>query len=172
VRILDGCHNSVTARDVDGTRAWLHRKGAAPADAGLAVIPGSRGDFSFLVEPDPSCGHALWSIAHGAGRKIARGDARAKLKPRYRHDDLSRNPFGGRIVCGDEQLLWEEAPDCYKDAAGVVADLAGAGLLRTIAVLAPVVTFKTSLGKPAERQTPGGRDRRERHALGRRRERR
>ena len=148
IRLLDVCHNSVTSRITANGPAWLHRKGAAPADAGPVVIPGSRSDFSFLVEPDPSREDALWSVAHGAGRKMARGEARAKLKQRYRRDDLCRNRFGGRVVCGDEQLLWEEAPDCYKDVGSVIADLELAGLVRVIAVLSPIVTFKTSLGQP------------------------
>lgn len=30
---------------------WVHRKGAAPADCGIVVIPGSRGTFSYVVKP-------------------------------------------------------------------------------------------------------------------------
>lgn len=41
-RLLDICHNSVTPH----RGGWLHRKGAAPADKGLIVIPGSRGDMT------------------------------------------------------------------------------------------------------------------------------
>jgi release factor H-coupled RctB family protein len=29
----------------------LHRKGAAPADKGVVPCPGSRGDFTWLLEP-------------------------------------------------------------------------------------------------------------------------
>jgi len=140
-RVLDICHNSVTA---DGCGCWLHRKGAAPADRGPVMIPGSRGDLSFLVRPIEGQDEALRSLAHGAGRKIARHEAKAKLRPRYRREDLARNPFGGHVVCGDEALLWEEAPDCYKDAAGVIADMVAAGLVAVIASFSPVATFKTS----------------------------
>jgi release factor H-coupled RctB family protein len=143
-RVLDICHNSVTAAVQDGCACWLHRKGAAPADRGPVVIPGSRGDLSFLVRPIEGREEALRSLAHGAGRKIARHEAKAKLRPRYRRQELERNPFGGRVVCGDEALLWEEAPDCYKDAAGVIADLVEAGLVAVIASFQPVATFKTS----------------------------
>ncbi|HSP79542.1 MAG TPA: RNA ligase RtcB family protein, partial [Myxococcaceae bacterium] len=48
-RVLDVCHNSVTPKDFDGRTRWLHRKGAAPSDAGPVVIPGSRGALSYLV---------------------------------------------------------------------------------------------------------------------------
>ncbi len=144
--VLDVCHNNVVEAAVDGCACWLHRKGAAPADKGPVVIPGSRGDVSFLVEPVPDRDDALWSLAHGAGRKLARHEAKAKLKGRWRREDLERNPFGGRVVCGDDRLLWEEAPGAYKDASSVVGDLEAAGLLRVVAVLRPIVTFKCSLG--------------------------
>lgn len=143
-RRLDVCHNDVTAAIVDGCRCWLHRKGAAPADSGPVVIPGSRGDVSVLVSPTEGRDEALFSLAHGAGRKMTRSEARGKLRGRYRKDDLTRNRWGGRVVCGNEHALWEEAPDAYKDVSRVVGDLEEAGLLRVVAVLRPVVTFKSS----------------------------
>jgi release factor H-coupled RctB family protein len=74
-RVLDICHNSVTPHQ----GGWLHRKGAAPADRGLVTIPGSRGDFSYLVEPlSDHADHALHSLAHGAGRKWKRDRARLR----------------------------------------------------------------------------------------------
>jgi release factor H-coupled RctB family protein len=168
-RILDVCHNSVTAAVIDGCACWLHRKGAAPTDRGPVVVPGSRGDLSFLVQPNPDREDALRSLAHGAGRKLARHEAKGKLKGLYRRGDLERNPFGGRVVCGDELLLWEEAPECYKDASSVVGDLEAAGLLSVIAACRPVVTFKTLQG--ARDETRGGwkRERREARHAGRRR---
>jgi release factor H-coupled RctB family protein len=171
-RILDVCHNSVTAAVIDGCDCWLHRKGAAPADQGPVVIPGSRGDLSFMVQPEPKREDALRSLAHGAGRKLARHEAKGKLKGLYRREDLERNPFGGRVVCGDELLLWEEAPECYKDVSSVVGDLEAAGLLSVVATFRPVVTFKTSQGARDEtRGNRGGwkRERREARDVGRRR---
>jgi len=151
-RVLDICHNSVTTARIDGCNCWLHRKGAAPADAGPVVIPGSRGDLSFVVMPMPDTAQSLWSLAHGAGRKLARHEARGKLRGVYRREDLERTPFGGRVVCGDEMLLWEEAPECYKDVASVVDDLVAAELVSVVASFQPVVTFKTSVGATVEEQ--------------------
>lgn len=147
--ILDICHNSVLSYQFGDCACWLHRKGAAPTDQGPVVIPGSRGDVSFLVHPKPDP-ISLHSIAHGAGRKIARGEARGKLEHRYKIADLQQNRWGGRVVCGERQLLWEEAPDCYKDATSVVTDLVRAGLVEIVAVLRPLVTFKTSEGARVE----------------------
>ncbi|GJD53095.1 RNA-splicing ligase RtcB [Methylobacterium crusticola] len=149
-RLLDVCHNAVTPVEAGGCRCLLHRKGAAPSDRGPVVVPGSRGDVSVLVEPVPDRADAPWSLAHGAGRKLARHEAKAKLKGRLRREDLARNPFGGVVVCGDEHLLWEEAPGAYKPAASVVGDLEAAGLVRVVAVLHPLVTFKCSLDPDGE----------------------
>lgn len=145
-RMLDICHNSVSPVDDQGCACWLHRKGAAPADAGPVIIPGSRNDLSFLVQPlNPSL--ALASLAHGAGRKIARKQAHAKLARLYPNKaNLKRNRWGGQVVCGEADLLWEEAGECYKDATTVVADLETAGLLTVIATFRPIVTFKSSEG--------------------------
>ena len=160
VPLLDVCHNDVVAVAAGGCRCWLHRKGAAPADRGPVVIPGSRGDLSYLVEgiPGAAAEATLRSLAHGAGRKLARHEARAKLRGLHRREDLTRTRFGGRVVCGEEALLWEEAPEAYKDIDGVVGDLVAAGLCRVLAVLEPLVTFKTSAATPARDDA----DRRER----------
>jgi release factor H-coupled RctB family protein len=123
----------------------LHRKGAAPSDRGLVPIPGSRGSVTYLVEPLPAPPDALSSLAHGAGRKHDRasmlGDRRQAVSNRER---LTRNPFGGHVICTDRQLLLEEAPEAYKDITKVVADLEAEGLARVVAVLRPLLTFKTA----------------------------
>lgn len=148
--ILDVPHNVVAPMMLGGCQCWLHRKGAAPADAGPVLIPGSRGDLSWLVQPTADTEMSLRSLAHGAGRKMARHEAEAKLRGRYRRDELRRNPWGGRVVCGEDRLAWEEAPECYKPVASVVGDLVDAGLITLIAALRPLVTFKTSEGSRQE----------------------
>lgn len=147
--VLDVCHNGVCPVAAGGCACWLHRKGAAPADQGPVVIPGSRGSFSYLVEPvGPQEGN-LWSLAHGAGRKWSRDTAAAKVGRQVRDgkgglDGLARTALGGRVVCEDKALLLEEAPPAYKDIDRVVGDLVEAGLVRVIAVYRPVLTFKTA----------------------------
>lgn len=140
---LDICHNIVTPyRD-----GWLHRKGAAPADRGLIVIPGSRGDLSFLVRPrEEQAGQALHSLAHGAGRKWSRSEARAKLSDRVRVAELERTALGSRVICEDRRLIYEEAPQAYKRIERVIADLADASLIDVIASFRPLITYKTRRG--------------------------
>ena len=136
---LDVCHNSVTRFET----GWLHRKGAAPADKGPVVIPGSRGSLSYLVAPKPENQGALFSLAHGAGRKWKRSDAKSRLSHRYRVADLQKTDLGGRVICEDKALIYEEAPQAYKDISQVISDLEAFGLIDIIATLKPVITYKT-----------------------------
>ena len=140
--ILDICHNSVEARDFDGKDYWLHRKGAAPSTEGAVVIPGSRGAFSYLVVPKNVGPASAFSLAHGAGRKWSRTDSRARLEKRYTAKDLTRTELGSHVICEDKQLLYEEAPQAYKNITIVVDDLVRAGLIDVIAVLRPQITYK------------------------------
>ncbi len=142
-RILDICHNSVLSAMVDEKPVWLHRKGAASVEGGPIIIPGSRGDYSYLVVP-LDCQATLMSVAHGAGRKMARHEAAVKAKERYGNQGLLTNPWGGRVVCGDPTMAKEEAPLAYKNVGTVVDTLVQAGLVQVVAVLRPVVTFKSS----------------------------
>jgi release factor H-coupled RctB family protein len=139
-RMLDICHNSVTPHH----GGWLHRKGAAPADKGLVVVPGSRGDMTYLVRPRlERADEALHSLAHGAGRKWSRSEARDKLVRRFSIADLQRTKLGSRVICEDRDLIYEEAPQAYKDIHQVLRDLEHAGLVDLIATLRPLVTYKT-----------------------------
>ena len=113
----------------------LHRKGAAPSDRGPVVIPGSRGTLSYLVQPSGESASSLDSLAHGAGRKWKRGEARARLSARQRPEDLQKTALGGQVICEDKDLLYDEAPEAYKGIDRVVADLVDAGLCRIIATL-------------------------------------
>jgi release factor H-coupled RctB family protein len=147
--LLDVNHNLVS--QVIGTEpGWLHRKGATPSDQGLVVIPGSRGDYSWLVEPIADASHAsttLWSLAHGAGRKWKRSDCKGRLSHKYSQADLRRTRLGSLVICEDKTLLYEEAPQAYKDSRQVIDDMQQAGLIRLVAKFKPVLTFKTQGGR-------------------------
>jgi len=142
-RVLDVVHNSVEPCPALGADCYLHRKGAAPADRGAVVIPGSRGDQSYLVEPLGDGVANLRSLAHGAGRKWQRSAAKGKLGAKADASRLLRTRLGSRVICEDKQLLFEEAPEAYKAIEQVIAPLQRAGMLRVIAVLTPLLTYKT-----------------------------
>ena len=146
--VLDVNHNLVSPETIDGVQGWLHRKGATPSDAGYVVIPGSRGDYSYLVKPLLNQlheqNHNLCSLAHGAGRKWKRGDCQSRLSHKYKREDLYRTALGSRVICGNKELLYDEAPQAYKKCESIILDMATAGLIEIIARLRPVLTFKTN----------------------------
>ncbi len=50
---------------------------------------------------------------------------------------------GGRVICEERDLLYEEAPMAYKNIEVVIGDLVEAGLVSVIATLRPLLTYKT-----------------------------
>jgi release factor H-coupled RctB family protein len=163
-RVWDGCHNSITPVEVGSARcadlggppqgasqrdvpageaAWLHRKGAVDANADFVVIPGSRGSLSYLVKPTGNGESHAWSLAHGAGRKWSRSEARQRIRERFSVAELAQTGLGGRVVCEARDLLYEEAPAAYKNIEAVIADLVASGLASVIATLRPLLTYKT-----------------------------
>lgn len=167
--VLDSCHNSISCRSRRKeaqtsnamershgigaedrslltsfpTTVWLHRKGAAPSDKGPVIIPGSRGTFSYLVQPVGDQSANAWSVAHGAGRKWTRSESRLRVRERFHRDELVQTGLGGRVICEERDLLYEEAPMAYKNIEMVIADLVDAGLVSVIATLRPLLTYKT-----------------------------
>ena len=141
--LWDGCHNSITRRESGGESVWLHRKGAVAAEGDIVVIPGSRGALSYLLKPTGDGASHAWSLAHGAGRKWSRSDARQRMRERFSAAELAQTPLGGRVVCEERDLLYEEAPAVYKNIEAVIADLVAAGLGSVIATLRPLLTYKT-----------------------------
>jgi release factor H-coupled RctB family protein len=141
--VWDGCHNSITRRENDGDVVWLHRKGAVASDGGFVVIPGSRGSLTYLVKPIGDGESHAWSLAHGAGRKWARSETRLRMRERFRVPQLVQTPLGGRVICEQRDLLFEEAPAAYKNIEAVIQDLVDAGLVSVIATFRPLLTYKT-----------------------------
>ncbi|OAM15060.1 RNA ligase RtcB family protein [Eikenella corrodens] len=144
--LLDVHHNFLQQAEIGGETGWLHRKGATPSDCGLVLIPGSRGDYSYLVEPAADCSIALNSLAHGAGRKWQRGECKGRLSHKYSADSLCRTAFGSIVVCADKALIFEEAPQAYKNIDSIIEAMRQAGLIEPIARLKPVLTYKTNGG--------------------------
>jgi release factor H-coupled RctB family protein len=141
--LWDGCHNSITPRELDGETVWVHRKGAAVAEEEAVMIPGSRGSLSYLVKPLGDGESRAWSLAHGAGRKWARSEARLRMRERFGKEQLVQTALGSRVICGERDLLYEEAPAAYKNIEAVVEDLVDAGLVSVIATFRPLLTYKT-----------------------------
>jgi len=168
-RLWDGCHNSITPSDgrrrreesltdrvnsvapivgdevslLTSSPTFIHRKGAVDADAEFVVIPGSRGSLSYVVKPTGEGASHAWSLAHGAGRKWMRSAARQRMRDRFSVDELVQTRLGGRVICEERDLLYEEAPEAYKNIEAVITDLVDAGLVSVVATLRPLLTYKT-----------------------------
>ena len=141
--LLDVHHNFLEQTEIDGITGWLHRKGATPTDKGLVMIPGSRGDYSYLVRPAEDCQISLNTLAHGAGRKWQRGECKGRLSHKYTADSLRQTEFGSVVVCQDKALIFEEAPQAYKSIDSVITAMKNAGLIELVARFKPVLTYKT-----------------------------
>ncbi|MFI5842184.1 RNA ligase RtcB family protein [Catenuloplanes sp. NPDC051500] len=137
--IVDECHNSVEM--VGGL--YLHRKGAANGDRRDVLVAGTRGTASYLVAAHAGA-DANYSVAHGAGRKMSRADALRRGKAKHTVEELRRTPVGSFVVCGDRQLLFEEAPTAYKKIERVIDDLVEHKLATPVVSTHPVVTYKTA----------------------------
>jgi release factor H-coupled RctB family protein len=141
--VWDACHNSITAMRNEGETLWIHRKGASPGNTSFVIIPGSRGSLTYVVKPLVNAESNGWSIAHGAGRKWSRSESRLRMRERFRPPQLAQTSLGGRVICEDRALLYEEAPGAYKDIDRVIQDLIDGGLASVVATLRPLLTYKT-----------------------------
>lgn len=137
---------------------WVHRKGATRAfpaghpalqgtrwqDEGHPVlIPGSNRDHSFVLRPLAGSERSAYSVNHGAGRRLSRGEAsrslsQEKVDAQYEHDRI--------LVNLDGRVPLDESNACYKSAREVVDTVVDAGLARIEFSLWPLGSIKGSEG--------------------------
>jgi Uncharacterized conserved protein len=138
----------------DGREAWVHRKGATrafPAGHPLlkgtkwettghpVLIPGSMGDKSYVLMPKEGAAKALWSVNHGCGRRMSRGEARQRLT----QSGVNRQMKALNVMVnagGDVPI--DESPDVYKPAKDVIAAVVDAGLAEVVTELSPIASIK------------------------------
>lgn len=134
--LVDSSHNHVRREAHDGIELWVHRKGALPAEEGVAgVIPGSMGTRSFHVV-GRGCAAALCSSSHGAGRSRTRTEARQTIGGRQVERELRNVWFDPRMT----EALREEAPSAYKEIGKVMK--AQRELTRIVRELRPLLAYK------------------------------
>ncbi len=139
---FDVVHNFVNHEEVGSRWLWVHRKGCAPAcDGQTTVVLGSRGAPSWIMRGrgNPT---GLSSVAHGAGRKMQRSEARQKIRARYRRKQLTKSANGGIVICRDPKLLYEEHPDAYKPIEPIIDSLEQAQLADRVASIEPLLSVK------------------------------
>ena len=99
------------------------------------VLPGSMGTLSFHVE-GRGAEESLCSSAHGAGRALSRGEARAKVTERALQRQMEGVWFDYRLAA----RLRDEAPAAYKDIRAVLR--AQHDLVKVVRTLRPVLNYK------------------------------
>lgn len=136
--VIDCKHNFLEQRG----NVFLHRKGAVSAEVGAVVIPGSRGSLTYIVIPTDKTAESAYSLSHGAGRKWARSLCKSRIRDKYNRDTIRETKLKSRIVCHDTDLLFQEAPEAYKNIDAVIGSLLEFELIKIIATLKPVLTYK------------------------------
>jgi release factor H-coupled RctB family protein len=142
VKLLDSIHNGISIKNINGQEYYIHRKGAAPSDIGCVVIAGTRGSKSYIVKPIDDLFEYAYSISHGAGRKWSRFGCKEKLEKIYLKKDLKENCFGENLICREKKLIFEEAPEAYKNIDRVIQDMLDCGMIKLVASLNPLMTYK------------------------------
>lgn len=153
--IYEISHNLVQAEEhPEFGDVWVHRKGATRAFPGghptLAgtpweseghpvLIPGSNRDYSYVLRPLPGAHKSGFSVNHGAGRRMSRGEAsrlldQHKVNEQYRH--------AGVLVNLDGEVPLDESSQCYKRAEDVIQAVVDAGLARVEHTLWPLASLK------------------------------
>ncbi len=138
IPLIDINHNYLEKRE----NLWIHRKGAVSSEEGLIVLPGSRGSLTYIVKPTRDTEQALWSLSHGAGRKWARSLCKSRIKDKYDRDSIRQTKLKSKVVCHDTELLFQEAPEAYKNIDHILTALLEHNLITLVATLRPIITYK------------------------------
>lgn len=136
--VIDCKHNFIEKID----NQYIHRKGATSSTEGLIVIPGSRGTLTYIVKPIGDTEKSAYSLSHGAGRKWARSLCKSRIKNKYDRDTIRQTALKSKVVCHDTDLLYQEAPEAYKNIGDIINVLLEHELIEIVATLRPLITFK------------------------------
>jgi tRNA-splicing ligase RtcB (3'-phosphate/5'-hydroxy nucleic acid ligase) len=154
--LYDILHNTARFERLGGGKAQVlvHRKGATRAlppghpgnpqpyrESGHPVfIPGSMGTASYILVGQPGSEASFYSVCHGAGRLMGRGQARRSI----RLDDFTGALDEAGVLVNERAIgdLIDEAPQAYKDVDEVVKSVVDAGLCRVVARLWPLANMK------------------------------
>jgi tRNA-splicing ligase RtcB len=144
---IENHHNFAWKETLDGQDVIVHRKGATPAARDvLGVIPGSMSAPGYVVRGlgNPE---AINSAAHGAGRRMSRGEAFKRFN--WEAVQAKLDSLGVELLSAG----LDEAPDAYKDIRQVMKDQAD--LVASLAEFHPRLV-KMDGGKLHHRHGGGG----------------
>ncbi|HEX8650496.1 MAG TPA: RtcB family protein [Pyrinomonadaceae bacterium] len=147
---------------------WVHRKGATrafpaghPALRGTfweetghpVLIPGSNKDYSYILRPLSGAERSGYSVNHGAGRRLSRGEATRSLSQRAIDDEYRA---AGILVNIDGRVPLDEAAPAYKSSEEVVRAVVDAGLAEVQHKLWPLASLKGTEERKQKRRKGKG----------------
>jgi len=157
--VYDLAHNigKIETHSINGKdqKVCVHRKGATraygPGSAEIpekyrrigqpVLIPGSMGTASWvMIGTDIAMKNSFGSSCHGAGRVMSRTEAKKNVRGDVLLKQLKEKGIFVRV--GSVSGAAEEAPEAYKNIDLVIESAVGAGLVKKVAKLRPVVVIK------------------------------
>lgn len=155
--VYDAAHNAIWHED----GVYRHRKGACPARGGNimagtayhwlgepVILPGSMGDGSWLLKGLGNKQLAQ-SSAHGAGRRLSRGEARKSAALNSNLRVVTPIAYNTASLMGRTEIqkelqdrLREEAPAAYRKIEDVVEPMLDANMVEKVAKIKPILTVK------------------------------
>jgi len=130
-------HNVITLEQ----GAYWQRKGATPADPARdlpLLIPGSMATVSYQLAVGPNAVRFGSTVPHGAGRTLARGEAKRRLQQRAMDEVLERVGAMTNV----RHVPLDEASAAYKDVVHVVDAVVASGVARVVQRLHPRLVLK------------------------------
>jgi len=137
----DLTHNIVKKEIQQGKEYLIHRKGATRlAPDGIALIPGSMGTYSYLISSTNSeaTAESYNSVAHGAGRKMSRTQAKKTINAEKHRDKMGTV----RLYQSGSGSILDESPLAYKDVNQIIDSLKKTGLASPMARFKPLAVIK------------------------------
>ncbi len=149
--LYDVAHNIAKWETHQNKEVLVHRKGATralPANhpqnpkhylqtGHPAIVPGSMGTSSYVMVGLPKAEETFYSINHGAGRSMSRGEARRSIKI----EDFEQK-MSGIIYNKPFHIIADEAPQAYKNIDLVIETLVEAGIAQKVCRLSPLAVIK------------------------------
>lgn len=137
---------------------WVHRKGATRAfPAGHhtlketpwestghpVLVPGSNKSLSYILRPLPGAVKSCYSVNHGAGRRMSRGEALRRLSQEKVDQEYSA---AGILVNLDGHVPLDESVSVYKSSEEVIKAITDAELAEVQHKLWPLASLKGTEG--------------------------
>jgi len=102
------------------------------------LIPGSMETGSAILFAEPGAEKSIYSVNHGSGRRMSRGEARRVLE----QDATDKRMAAAGILLNTRQTPLDESGPCYKNLDDVLETVEMAGLARVAHRLKPVACIK------------------------------